>query len=263
MKKLYLLSFFAIAFFGTQAQLNEFGVGYQLSLPQLTMKEGWNAGHGIQLSYFRHFKEADWLSAGTNIGIGSYAMKNQPQQYRFSDGSITNTTAALSSSIASAALAVRLSSFDDKKIRPFVELQGGHFWMYSTLFIEDPTDPLGCRALENRTLVKSGTMFASAGAGFQFLFGKGSKKDLHFLEISARSLFGNNLEYANMKRLYHNHTLATNPTTASPGERPLVLTFINVTTNAQHEHTVAELYNHPLRVLQFNVQYAYRFSKIF
>jgi hypothetical protein len=263
MKKLYMFLFASVLVLSVSAQLNEFGIGYQLSLPQLKMKDGWSSGHGIQLSYFRHFKEADWLSVGTNIGIGSYAMKNQPQQYRFSDGTITNTTATLSSSLGSAALAVRLSPLAGKKAMPFIEIQGGNFWMHSTLFIADPTDPLGCRALENKTLVKSGTMFASAGAGLQLLLGKGKKNDLHFLEISARSLFGNNLEYANMNRLYHDHTSVTNPTPEAPNEKPLVVRFINVTTNVQHEHTVAELYNHPLRVLQFNVQYAYRFSKIF
>lgn len=260
MKKLYFLLFLQALAFAVFAQANEFGLGYQLSLPQSEMKNGWNAGHGIQLSYFRHFEKAKWLSVGGNFGIGGYAMETQPQEYMFRDGTITNTDVILSSSLGSAALSTRMTAFTSKTVMPFVELQSGYFWMYSSLYIEDPSDPFGCKALESKTLVNSGTFFGSVGGGVQILLGKANYRGRHLLEMGARSVFGNNLEYANMNRIYNDHEVTSEPLPAK-GEKPLMVTFINVSTNEQHEHSVAELYNHPLRALQFNVQYAYRFGK--
>ncbi|MCU0387861.1 MAG: hypothetical protein MUE71_04575 [Chitinophagaceae bacterium] len=262
MNKLYtflIALLFSLASFG---QLNQVTFGYQLSLPQATMKNGWNSGHGIHFGYHRYFKAIEGFSLGADIGIGNYALERQPQQYVFEDGTITNTEASLSSSLAYGALAARYEPLWRNKLSPFIEIQGGYFGMYSSLFIEDPRDPLGCRALESKDVVSSGTAFWSPGLGFDLELGK-DKNDIHGLALSARYVMGGQLEYANMNRLYHTHNGQTNgqPENTVAGESPLMVTFINVTTNQLHEHSVAELYNHPLRVLQFNLTYTYRFGK--
>ncbi len=245
------------------SQLNEVTIGYQLSLPQSAMKNGCYSGHGLHFGNFRHFKYVKGFSVGADFGIGSYASVSHPQQYVFRDGSITNTEAVLSSSLYYASLAARYVPFSRKNVSTFIEVQGGYFGMYSSIFIADPLDPLGCRALENRNLVGSGTAYWSPGAGLQILLNKNPKREVHTLTLGTRFISGRALEYANMNRIYHNHSNGPVQPSLEPsnGESPLMITFINVATNERHEHSVAELYTHPLRALQFNLSYSYRFGK--
>lgn len=263
MKKNYFLLFTLLASLHVFAQKHEFGIGYQLSLPRQMMEKGWNNGHGLNLDYFFHPKTVKGLSLGTQLGYGLYASQSQPQQYKFSDGTITNTTVDLSSSIASASLSARFAPWVSKKISPFAEIQGGYLGMFSDLYIEDPTDPLGCRALESNTLVSSGTLFYALGGGIQVFIGKSkdNPKNIHLLELSARTLWGGEMEYANMNRLYNHADVTGNPMPdPETGEKPLMVTFINASTSQQHMHTVAELYNHPLHMLQIQLQYVFRLN---
>ncbi len=262
MRKFYFFLPFCLLAAATFGQRNEWQTGYQLSLPTAEMRNGWNTGHGLHGSYYRHITKAKGLSIGADVGFGNYATKMQPQQYRFPDGSITNTTARLNSSLGNIGLGVRYQPVALGIIYPFAELQAGYFWMNSSIYIEDPSDPLGCRALENRNLVNSGTAYWAPGAGFQIQLNKKQASRRTALEFRARYLRGGEMEYANMKRLYHNQDQTGNQTAnRGNGEAPLRVTFVNVTTNEQHQHTVAELYNHPLRALQFNVTYSVRPGK--
>ena len=264
MKKLYFLIPALFCSGLVLAQLNEFAAGFQFSMPQGAMKNGWSTGYGLNMGYYRHLANVKGLSIGADFGYGTYAMDTQPQEYRFRDGTITNTEVNLSSSLGYAAMATRYEPLLSKMFSPFVELQGGYFGMNSNLYIEDPTDPFGCRALENRTLVKSGTAFWSPGAGLKIQLSKCKLGDIHSIEIRARYIMGGELEYANMNRIYHHQDQNSNgQEEMAKGEKPLVVTFINVTTNELHEHSVAELYKHPLRALQFNLSYNLRFSKLF
>jgi hypothetical protein len=150
-----------------------------------------------------------------------------------------------------------------KKFSPFAEIQGGYLGMFSDLYIEDPRDPLGCRPLESNTLVSSGSLFFALGGGIQLYLGQGKKdgKQKHLLELSARTLWGGEMEYANMNRLYNHAEVTGNPMPdPEMGETPLMVTFINASTSQQHMHTVAELYNHPLRMVQIQLQYVVRMN---
>jgi hypothetical protein len=264
MQKIYLLLPLLIAAIFAEAQRNEFGFGYQLSKPQGNMKNGWDAGHGIQMQYHRYLRDVKGLGFGVNFGYGNYAWERNPQQYRFPNGSVTNTTAVLSSSLVSAGASVKIVPFVNKRFSPFAEIQAGIFGMVSSIYIEDPADPLGCRALENRNLVSSSTFYQAAGIGVQWQPGKSSSGSRHLIELSIKGVRGGDMEYANMKHVYdqHSQTSVQNPRQGS-GERPLVVRFVNVQTNEQHDHSVAEIYNHPLRMVQLNLQYSFRFSKIF
>ena len=243
------------------AQKHEFGFGYQLTLPMEMMQNGFNTGHGINLHYFKFIRSVKGLSLGAQLSYGLYASKEKPQHYVFSDGSSTHTTASLSSSMAFLGISARYAPFIRNKISPFVELNGGFMGMYSSLYIADPTDPLGCRALENATLVDSEKPYIGLGTGLQVYLGKGRKeKDQHLLELSARVIRGGNIEYANMNRTYDNQNNNPGAPLPSPeaGQTPLMITFINVSSSQQHMHSVAELYDHPLRMAQFQLQYIFR-----
>lgn len=261
MHKLYLSLYCLLASTFLFAQKHEFGIGYQLSLPRQMMEKGWNNGHGLNMDYFFHPKTIKGFSIGTHLGYGSYASQSQPQVYRFIDGTITHTTVDLSSSIASGSLSARFAPWVSKKVSPFAEVQGGYMGMFSNLYIQDPADPLGCRALESTTLVNSGSLFYALGGGIQVYIGKSKDKpkNIHLLELSARTLWGGEMEYANMNRLYNHADVTSNPMTdPEMGETPLMVTFINASTSQQHMHTVAELYNHPLRMVQIQLQYVFR-----
>jgi hypothetical protein len=263
MKKLYLSTFILMASRFVFAQKHEFGIGYQLSLPRQMMEKGWNNGHGLNMDYFFHPKTVKGFSIGTHLGYGSYASQSQPQEYRFIDGTITYTNVNLSSSIASGSLSARYAPLISKKFSPFAEIQGGYLGMFSDLYIEDPRDPLGCRPLESNTLVSSGSLFFALGGGIQLYLGQGKKdgKQKHLLELSARTLWGGEMEYANMNRLYNHAEVTGNPMPdPEMGETPLMVTFINASTSQQHMHTVAELYNHPLRMVQIQLQYVVRMN---
>lgn len=90
----------------------------------------------------------------------------------------------------------------------------------------------------------------------QVAFGKNPARARIFLEFQAKTVFGGKTEYANMNCLY-NHPNLTSPNVRGQTntERPMLVNFVNVGTNELHEHTVAEIYNHPLRMWQFNINW--------
>lgn len=250
------------------AQPNALHIGYQGSLPQGMMKNGWNSGHGLHMGYSRAVKGLPELSFGGTMGYGLYASKRQPQQYVFRDGSITNTHVNLSSSLYSFAGTTRYTFLPRQPITPFVEVQAGIFGMVSSFYIEDPTDPMGCRALEASSVVDDATFFGSVGTGFTFNLSKPDAASRHQLQVGVWSARGGTLEYANMSRVVHrdhNNGLPNvgNGTAGLRGNpQPLMATFVNVTNNELHRHSIAEVYNHKLRLLQVQVSYTWWFHRL-
>lgn len=250
------------------AQSNALHFGYQGTVPQGLMKHGWTSGHGIHFGYSRALKSVPELSFGGTMSYGLYASKRQPQQYVFSDGSTTFTHVNLSSSIATFAGTTRYTFFPDRKVTPFAELQAGYFGMFSDLYIEDPTDPLGCRALEASNVVSGGTLYGSVGTGFTFNLGRPGTGQRHQLQVGVWSGRGGNIEYANMSKLVHrDHAFptaaGTNELNVRGNPRPLMATFVNVTNNnTLHQHSIAEVYNHKLRMLQVQVSYTWWFKRL-
>lgn len=73
---------------------------------------------------------------------------------------------------------------------------------------------------------------------------------MNFIDISVSRNSGSNINYINTKKLYDAGDPATNP---DNGTKPLNVKFINATTQEIHEHQVAEVYNTPIRFLEFKI----------
>jgi hypothetical protein len=65
------------------------------------------------------------------------------------------------------------------------------------------------------------------------------------IDISANTIHGGTLSYINTKHLMDPQNMS------NTGSKPLEVKFINVTTQSIHEHTVAQEYTTPLRMLEF------------
>ena len=236
------------------AQDADLGVGYNLQLAQGQMKNGFTSSHGLTLDVLLPIKKMPMLSVGADLGYGIYGMRSQTQEYRFGN-TTTITDVNLTSQIFSAGGKLRINPLYKSKVQPYAAVQFGGLNMYSSLYVEDPNDPDGCKALEQRKLVKDWTWYTGLGGGVRFQV-KQKHCGKSFVDIGVNYMMGGNVEYANMNRI-HNHTApATGPT---PDSKPLMVKFINVTTNETHEHEIAEVYTHPLRMLQAQVKYVITF----
>ena len=89
-------------------------------------------------------------------------------------------------------------------------------------------------------------MYWGAGVGFQIdpsIFSK-HKKDLPVkFDVSINTIRGGKLDYINTKNLKDEQDLPS-------GGKPLLVKFINVSTQDIHEHTVAEVYTSALRIVE-------------
>jgi hypothetical protein len=196
-------------------------------------------------------KSLPMLKAGLELNYGMYASTIQTQEYIFRDGTTTITDVQFSSSIASIGGKVLLESPKPKTVKPYGSMQFGGLSMFSDLFIEDPRDPLGCRALEARTLVNDITWYTALGGGVKFDMSARKRPGRNYLDLGFNYVAGGQMQYANMSRI-HQHS-PTDP--AKDDVMPLNVRFINISTNEIHEHQVAQLYTHALRSLQLQVKW--------
>jgi hypothetical protein len=260
MKKLYAIVFF-MAICSVATAQNSLVMGYQFSIPQNQMKEGWNQAHGANMAYLVGVGKGQKFSVGGQLGFGQYGRDKNEQHYSFRGASATIVTASVWSQFTNFGVIGRYQPIGEKRVTPFAEILAGYMLAQSRISIANPNvigdDDCVAHERDQWALSSDGTIYGALGAGLQIALGKPSQKMKHGIEIQARSVFGGQIEYANMNRLY-NHPDLTNPANSrgqSPNERPIIANFINVGTNEQHEHTVAELYKHPLQMWQFNINW--------
>lgn len=255
-------SFFTLLLFllgvslASQAQNRnrQFGVGYNLFLPKGDMKEGFNSAHGIGGDILFGLKKAPFIKLGGEAQYSVYGSSTRTQEFAFRDGSTTVTDVNLNSQMWSVGGKARFEHpNNNKRIRPYGQLQGGLMSMSSTVFVEDPHDEDGCKPLDKRTPVKDYGWYAGGGAGMMIdLAGKKGQPGKYFIDISASCLGGSKQQYANMDKVYD-----ANSTEPDKG-KSVNVQFVNVSTNEVHEHRVAELYEHKLSVIQAQVRFVYR-----
>ena len=250
MKYIYALLLVFICF-SSSAQVY-YSAGYSLGSPQGEMKSNIKSLHSITTGMTYRLKGAlSRVQAGIDFSWGSYASERKEQTFNFDNGTSTRTWVNYSSNVVQAGLTARVMLLQDKKIMPYISGKSGYASFYSTIYIEDPHDPAGCKALDERNLIKDGTFTGSYGGGMQLdwsLFCKKNQKGRRYIDISVNKTSGNNIGYINTKKLID----PANPPVSSDG-KPLTVQFINATTQQIHEHQVAEVYNTPLRMLEFKI----------
>lgn len=250
MKLIYTFIFLSISIFSSgQFYLSS---GYSLSLPKQEMKKNIKAVHSLALSgLYRLPGKMDRVQIGADFGWGMYASTRKEQTFTFSNGDITRTDVFYSSMVVQGGLQTRIDLLRNKAITPYLNGKTGYTSFYSNIFVEDPDDPGGCAPLDQRNIIKDGTIYTGYGGGLQIdwsIFSKNSRKNRGWIDLSVNNIQGGNLNYINTKKLVD----ANNPPVNSDG-KPLNITFVNASTQQLHEHQVAEVYTSPLRMLEIKI----------
>lgn len=255
MKRIFTLSFLFMGITST-AQFN-YSTGYVLSIPQGNMAKNINSVHSVQATVLYQLpRKLSRIQTGFEINWGFYANESKRQTFRFDNGNVTETRVNYNSNMVQANLLTRVLLNQGTKVIPYISGKAGYTTLYSNVFVEDPEVADGCVALQQRNIVRDGTITTAYGGGMLFdfsLFSKKSRKARHFIDISVQQLRGGNTDYINTKRLYD----ANNPPVDSDG-KPMTVQFINASTQNIHEHQVAELYTTPIRLLECRISYVVR-----
>lgn len=255
MKKIYFSCVLLLTATFLHAQTKQFGVGYNLFLPGGEMKKGFGSEHGLNLEMLFSLKKAPFIWLGADLQIGTYGSSTRRQTFTFRDGSSTETDVNLNSQMGTFGARARFEkprTDKSKRLVPYGQVMAGALSMYSTLYVEDPHDEDGCKPLENRTPVKDYTWYAGGGAGLMYDISKRSAINRSFIDLSVSCIGGGKQEYANMGKVYESNV-------TNPGEgKPLNIRFVNVSTSEEHEHRVADIYEHPVKLFQVQLRFVYR-----
>ncbi|HWN89111.1 MAG TPA: hypothetical protein VNM35_08615 [Chitinophagaceae bacterium] len=237
-------------FFSANSQQWKFTTSYSLGIPRQEMSKNIQPAHSLQTGILYQFPgQLNRLSAGLEFGIGIYAHERIDQTFQFDNNTSTVLPVDYSSNVFNANLQARFNLLSDKNfIIPYINAKGGLYNFYSSIYIGDPEDDGGCHALEQENIMNDKTMYWSAGGGLQInptIFSKNKRITKVMIDISANTIRGGEINYINTKHLMDAQSMN------DPDGKPLEVKFINVSTQAIHEHTVAQVYTSPLRILEF------------
>jgi hypothetical protein len=256
----YICTLFFMVFSLCASAQFSVNAGYSLSLPQQKMADNINPLHSITGGIMYNLPGVlNRIQAGIVVGWGSYANSRKMQTFNFGNGTSTETWVNYSSNVVQGSLTGRVFFLKDKNILPYASGKVGYTSFYSSIYIEDPHDPNGCKALDQRNLINDGTIMTGYGAGLQVswnVFSRKNRKKDAFIDISVNNIRGGEVNYINTKKLVD----ANNPPTGTDG-KPLHVRFINATTQQIHEHQVAEVYTTPLRMLECKVSAVFCLNK--
>lgn len=239
----------SVLFFSANSQQWKLTSSYSLGIPQQEMKKNIPPAHSLQAGVMYQLPSLKQLSVGLELGIGVYASKRIEQTFRFDNNTSSIVPVNYSSNVFNTNLHARLNLLSDKNYAiPYINVKGGLYNFFSNVYIEDPNDPLGCHALQQKNIINDKTLYWSAGGGLQIdpsIFSKHKHNGRVMIDISANTIHGGTMDYINTKHIMDVQSVN------DPGGKPLNVQFINVSTQAIHEHTVAQVYSSPLRLLEF------------
>jgi hypothetical protein len=225
------------------AQLN---LQYNFTRP--VGEEGQNISqmHGFVISYDFKLKNSPFYIA-PEIALNVYGLKTLEQDLPFSNGYVTRTDVNYTTSMNTYAAVLRFQPPTTKNFQPFLALRAGAVHYHSNMTIEDPEDPMGCRALEKKVLVKDLTWMASGGAGFRLdgkaFSGKESKVAIDFGMFYTH---GGEAEYLKMSSS-HDHN-------ASDAKSKLYyVDFQHIPSGEVHEHAIGKVYRTATQLLEFRL----------
>jgi hypothetical protein len=189
------------------------------------------------------------LSVGVEMGLGFYASKRINQTFQFDNNTASVVPVNYNSNTFNTNIEARLNLLRDKNlVIPYISVKGGLYSFFSTINVEDPNNPDGCHALQRKNIMNDKTFYLSAGGGLQIdpaIFSKRKERGNVLIDIGVNTIHGGTLSYINTKHLIDAQTMT------DPAGKPLEVQFINASTQAIHEHTVAQVFTSPLRLLEF------------
>lgn len=256
--KLFTIAFLLIAG-NTFAQRGQFGVFYSADFPNKNIMPNMsmlNSG-GIRGAYQPFFNVP--LLLELKGSIGNYSHKSIPQTYIFSNNDQTTVDVKYNSNINKLLFGTRLQLGSEYRLMNYYIMpQIGGVFINSKIYIEDPTTAQGeCRALEKSHPHRSSVGVYGGEIGTQINLSRNSSGFKHRLNIGVSFLNGfKPIDYINVKYMKegpqgvsgedHSHT---------SGDRELTATFINVSSQATHNHKIAELYRTNFQMWGFNIGY--------
>ncbi len=241
-----LLSFIVLSSYSQQWRIT---TDYSLGVPRQEMESNIQPAHSLQMGLLYQLPHLKQVSVGLELGIGSYASKRIDQTFQFDNNTASVVPVNYNSNTFNANLQTRINLLnDDHYVIPYINAKGGLYNFFSTIYIDDPNDADGCHALEQKTIMNDKTFYWSAGGGLQInadMFSKNRHKGNVLIDISANTIHGGTMNFINTRHLVDAQTITDN------GGKPLQVKFINASTQAIHEHTVAQVYTSPLALLEF------------
>jgi hypothetical protein len=199
------------------------------------------------------------FSIGAEVSFGLYGDAEKLQTFNFPGGGSTQTWVYYSSQASQTSVTGKFNIVNGKFFTPYINGKLGYALFFSTIFVEDPHDEDGCKPLQQKNLIRDGTMMTAYGGGIQMnigIFDKYKKPRNSWIDLSINKIKGGSLDYINTKRLID----AGSPPVGSDG-KAVNVRFINATTQEIHEHQVAEVYTTPLNMLDIKLSYYFRIGK--
>ena len=261
MKLILTLLVITIFFLPAQSQQWKLITSYSLGLPQQEMKETIQPASSFQLGVLYQLPgPLSQLWVGAELGIGGYAHKTIEQTFQFGVNNSSKVPVNYSSNTFNADLQTRVNLLPNKNlIIPYINAKGGWYNFFSNVYVEDPENPNNCKPLDKHNIINDATLYWSLGGGVQAdvaLFSKKRKNPGKVLiDIAANSVRGGTLDYINTKHLEDAQTFN------DKDSKPLEVRFIKASTQRIYEHTVAQVYTSPLRMLEFRAGVVIRLGK--
>ena len=203
--------------------------------------------HGLVLSFDVKIKNSPFYVT-PELGLNVYGLKTLEQELPFHNGYVTKTDVNYTTSMNTYAIGLKFQPPTTHSFQPFLAIRAGAIHYHSNMTIEDPEDPMGCRALEKRALVKDLTWMASGGAGFR-LDGKAfsGKESRVAIDFGAFYTHGGEARYLKMSK-GHDHTAVS-----SPKADMYTVKFEHIPSGEVHEHAIGTVYNTATQLLEFRL----------
>ena len=248
MKHTSTLVFSCLLFFTASSQDWKFFSHYSLALPQQEMGKNIQAAHSLQAGALYQLPAVKNLWVGLQLGIGIYAHEKIDQTFTF-DNHPTVVPVNYNSNVFNINLQTRYNLLNEKTpVVPYISAIAGVYNFFSNINIEDPDDPDGCHPIDRKNIINDKTLYWSAGGGLQInpdILLKRKRYGRLRIDFSANTIRGGTLNYINTK-----HLMDAQDMPLAEG-KAIQMRFINASTQAIHEHTVAQVYSSSLRFMEF------------
>ena len=226
---LLLLNLTCLASFG------QLTVYYDFSRPLGEQGEHISTAHGINFGFEHRLKNSPFL-IGAELGLNYYGLKTLEQELPFHNGYVTKTNVHYATSFTTYAANVKLQPETNKYVKPYGLIRTGLLHYHSNMTIDDPDDPLGCKPLEKKVLVKDLTWMASAGAGTSLDWKLFNPKTSSMVQLDFAVLYtmGGNADYLKMTKTTDG---------VDPKGKLYYVEFEHLSSGEVHEHPVGRVYN--------------------
>jgi hypothetical protein len=232
---LLLLNLTCLACFG------QFNVHYDFTRPLGEQGEHISAAHGINFGFEGRLKNSPFL-LGAELGLNYYGIKTLEQELPFHNGYVTKTNVHYATSFSTYAVDLKLLPKTEKYFKPYGLIRTGVLHYHSNMTIEDPEDPMGCKPLEKKVLLKDATWMASAGAGSSLDWRLFNPKSTSIIQLDFAILYtmGGAADYLKM---------AKNTDAVDPKGRVYYVEFEHIPSGEIHEHAIGHVYTSVVSML--------------